>query len=285
MAATRSILKVLRTADSVRLWRKSQSGKVVFVPTMGALHHGHEALIRHARRIAGAKGSVIVSIFVNPIQFGPKEDFSAYPRPLANDLALCRRGGADVVFNPSVDEMYGTGRSVFVDEDKLSSVLCGRSRPGHFRGVCTVVSKLFLITQSTHAVFGEKDWQQLAIIRRMVRDLNFPVEIVGSPTIRESDGLAASSRNAYLTPDERALAPKIHAALVAASVMKDPTAIVRVATKEISKIPGARIDYIEAVDASSLEPLRKRTVEGRLASAVFLGKARLIDNIALSPQS
>ena len=270
--------------ESLRAWRKKLTGKVVFVPTMGALHHGHEALIARARRLAGPKGSVVVSIFLNPIQFGPREDIAAYPKPLKNDLLVCRRAGADAVFLPTVADMYGPDRSVFVDEESLSSVLCGRSRPGHFRGVCTVVAKLFNIVQPTHAIFGEKDWQQLAIIRRMVRDLNFPVEIVASPTVRESDGLAASSRNAYLTPEERALAPHIHAAMQsAAAKVKDPVAIVKAVVRALEKIPNARLDYAEAVDAVSLKFLKNRKSEGRLAVAVFLGKARLIDNIPLPP--
>jgi pantoate--beta-alanine ligase len=277
-------MKSLITMESLRAWRKKLTGKVVFVPTMGALHHGHEALIARARRLAGPKGSVVVSIFLNPIQFGPREDITAYPKPLKNDLVVCRRAGADAVFLPTVADMYGPDRSVFVDEESLSSVLCGRSRPGHFRGVCTVVAKLFNIVQPTHAIFGEKDWQQLAIIRRMVRDLNFPVEIVASPTVRESDGLAASSRNAYLTPEERALAAHIHAAMQsAATKLKDPVAIVKVLVGALEKIPNARLDYAEAVDAVTLMALKNRKSEGRLAVAVFLGKARLIDNIPLPP--
>jgi len=270
--------------ESLRAWRKKLTGKVVFVPTMGALHHGHEALIGRARGLAGPKGSVVVSIFLNPIQFGPREDIAAYPKPLKNDLVVCSRAGADAVFLPKVADMYGPDRSVFVDEESLSSVLCGRSRPGHFRGVCTVVAKLFNIVQPTHAIFGEKDWQQLAIIRRMVRDLNFAVEIVASPTVRESDGLAASSRNAYLTPEERTLAPHIHAAMhAAAAKVKDPVAIVKALVRALEKIPNARLDYAEAVDAVTLMTLKDRKSEGRLAVAVFLGKARLIDNIPLPP--
>jgi pantoate--beta-alanine ligase len=277
-------MKSLITMESLRAWRKKLTGKVVFVPTMGALHHGHEALIARARRLAGPKGSVVVSIFLNPIQFGPREDIAAYPKPLKNDLLVCRRAGADAVFLPTVADMYGPDRSVFVDEESLSSVLCGRSRPGHFRGVCTVVAKLFNIVQPTHAIFGEKDWQQLAIIRRMVRDLNFPLEIVASPTVRESDGLAASSRNAYLTPEERALAPQIHAAMQAAATkLKDPVAIVKALVRVVEKIPKARLDYAEAVEAVTLDSLKNRKSEGRLAVAVFLGKARLIDNIPLPP--
>lgn len=274
-------MKVAKSIASLRAWRKTRSGRIVLVPTMGALHAGHSALIRSARKLAGRQGTVVVSIFVNPIQFGPKEDFSSYPRPFRRDVAICRSAGADAVFAPSVGELYARDASVTVDEALLSGSLCGRSRPGHFRGVCTVVAKLLLIVQPTHAVFGEKDWQQLAILRRMVRDLNFPVQVVGHSTVREPDGLATSSRNAYLTESERAIAPSIHAALEAAASKKSPSAIEAAARKAISAIPGARLDYVEAVDAASLQPLKNRKSPGRLASAVFLGKARLIDNIAL----
>ena len=276
-------MKSLKTIAAARRWRQEIDTKVVLVPTMGALHHGHEALIIHARKIAGPSGIVVVSIFVNPTQFGPKEDFNAYPRPLAKDLATCSKAGADAVFLPGAGEMYADDASVTVLEASLSTALCGRSRPGHFGGVCTVVAKLFLAVQPTHAVFGEKDWQQLALIRRMVRDLNFPIVVEPFATVRESDGLAASSRNAYLTPAERALAPTIHATMAEASKLKTPPAIVKSCTAAISKIPGARIDYIEAVDASTLRPLSNRKTAGRLAVAVFLGKARLIDNITLPP--
>jgi pantoate--beta-alanine ligase len=274
-------MKLLKTIPQVRSWRHKASGKLVLVPTMGALHHGHATLIDLARKTAGPGGRVIVSIFVNPTQFGPKEDFASYPRPLQADLDLCRKHGADAVFHPAAAEMYAGGASVVVDETSLSSTLCGRSRPGHFQGVCTVVAKLFLITNPTHAVFGEKDWQQLAIIRRMVRDLNFPITIVPCPTVRELDGLAASSRNSYLNPQERLFAPDIHLSLKAAATRRTPSQVVEAARKGLSKIPGARIDYIEAVDAESLQPLRNRRSEGRLAVAVYLGKTRLIDNIPL----
>ena len=246
---------------------------------MGALHAGHAALIRSARKLAGRRGSVVVSVFVNPTQFGPKEDYSSYPRPFRKDVAICRAAGADAVFAPS--GLYAPDPSVTVDESRLSRVLCGRSRPGHFRGVCTVVAKLFLIVQPTCAVFGEKDWQQLAILRRMVRDLDFPVRVVAHPTVREPDGLATSSRNAYLTAGERAVAPRLFAALQAAATKTSPAAVEAAARKAISTIPGARVDYVEAVDAASLEPLKSRKFSGRLAAAVFLGKARLIDNIPL----
>jgi pantoate--beta-alanine ligase len=252
---------------------------------MGALHEGHAALIRRARRLAGARGTVAVSIFVNPIQFGPKEDLAKYPRPWKNDLALSRTCGADLVFAPSVEEVYASDRSVVVDESSLSAFLCGASRPGHFRGVCTVVTKLFLMLQPDIAVFGEKDWQQLAIIRRMVRDLNFPVRIVGHETVREVDGLAKSSRNAYLTPEERTVAPGIQAALQAAAGKTTAGAIRATARRALEKIPGGRLDYVELVDAETLQPVTNLRRPMRLAAAVFLGKARLIDNIGVSPRT
>ena len=274
-------MRQLRSITAMRRWRADLSENVVVVPTMGALHHGHAALIRKARKIAGPTGSVCVTIFVNPTQFGPKEDFSAYPRPEAKDLALCGDEGVDAVFLPRVGEIYRPDASVTLQESALSNTLCGKSRPGHFSGVLTIVAKLLMITLPTHAVFGEKDWQQLALIRRMIRDLDIPVEIVGVPTVREKDGLAASSRNAYLTPAERANAPRLHEALKAAASLRTMPAVLRAASKAIASIPGTRIDYIEAVDASTLAPLRNRKTKGRLAAAVFLGKARLIDNIPL----
>ena len=275
-------MKTIRSLVAMRRWRKSAEGRVVLVPTMGALHHGHAALIRRARRLAGSRGKVAVTIFVNPTQFGPREDFASYPRPLSSDLALCAENGANVVFHPSVDAMYSGDLSVSVDEEVLSQTLCGKSRAGHFRGVCTVVAKLFLIAQPSDAVFGEKDWQQLAILRRMVRDLNFPVRVLGHPTVREGDGLATSSRNAYLTADERRDAPQIFRALHAAASRPDrPPQVMRAAAAAIAKIPGARIDYVEAVEAATLAPLKNRRMLGRLAAAVFLGRARLIDNVPL----
>ncbi|MEI6492157.1 MAG: pantoate--beta-alanine ligase, partial [Verrucomicrobiota bacterium] len=256
-------MKVAKSIAVLRAWRKSRSARVVLVPTMGALHAGHVALIHAARKLAGEQGAVVVSIFVNPTQFGPKEDFASYPRPFRQDAALCRAAGADAIFWPSVEELYSGDASVAVEESFLSLALCGRSRPGHFRGVCTVVAKLLLIAQPTHAVFGEKDWQQLAILRRMVRDLNFPVQVIGHPTVREPDGLATSSRNAYLTAAERAIAPRIHAALQSAATKKSPAAIEAAARKSLSSIPGARLDYAEAVDAESLQPLKNRKSPGR----------------------
>ena len=257
---------------------------MVLVPTMGALHDGHAALVRRARKLAGKRGNVIVSIFVNPTQFGPNEDFSKYPRSLSKDLEICRACGADLVFKPSAEQMYYEDRSVFVDESSLSHRLCGASRPGHFRGVCTVVAKLFLTLRPEVAVFGEKDWQQLAIIRRMVRDLNFSIRIIGHPTIREPDGLAMSSRNNYLTAEERSLAPKIYAALRAAAAGRQVGDILKAGRRRIRHIPGARIDYLELVDAETIQPVKEFRRPMRLAVAVFLGKARLIDNIAIPPR-
>ena len=224
-----------------------------------------------------------VSIFVNPLQFEPGSDFSRYPRPETADEEICQAEGVDLVFRPAPNEMYAEDRSTYVEETSLSERLCGASRPGHFRGVCTVVTKLFHLLVPQAAVFGEKDFQQLAIIRRMVRDLNFPIEIIAGPTVRESDGLALSSRNQYLTPPERAQAPIIRAALTAAAAGRETSAakILAEVRRKIESAPLARIDYAEIVGADDLQP--RVTVEPRslLAVAVFFGKTRLIDNILL----
>src|SRR5216117_1240101 len=192
----------------------SRAKRRILVPTMGALHKAHGALIRVARAEAGKDGEVVVSIFVNPLQFEPGSDYERYPRPEKEDEEFCRKSDVDLLFRPNAAEMYADGRSVFVDENSLSNVLEGKSRPGHFRGVCTVVAKLFHLFSPDAAVFGEKDFQQLAIIRRMVRDLNFPIEIIGAPTVREADGLACSSRNRYLSAVERQQASVLYAALL-----------------------------------------------------------------------
>src|SRR6478736_5261392 len=207
-------MKVADTGPELRNLLKNASRPVVLVPTMGAFHPGHLSLMRQAREIAGADGTVVVSIFVNPIQFDRASDLAAYPRPMESDLAACEAEGVDVAFTPAADSMYFPDRSITVTETLLSRDLCGASRPGHFDGVCTVVLKLFLLTGCGAAVFGEKDFQQLAIIRRMVRDLDVPVEIVAHPTVREPDGLAMSSRNVRLTPEHRAVAPHVRWALV-----------------------------------------------------------------------
>jgi len=275
-------MKICKTILSLRRTLERLDKPRVFVPTMGALHEGHVALVRRARALAGKDGCVVVSIFVNPTQFGPKEDFSKYPRTFRTDVAQCCAAGADVIFAPSPEEIYRPDASVFVDEMHLALPLCGKSRPGHFRGVCTVVAKLFNIVAPDTAVFGEKDWQQLAIIRRMVRDLDFPVKIVGHPIVREKNGLAKSSRNAYLSDSQRIVAAGIHDALREATRREhSPVRIVALARALIETLPWARIDYIEACDAETLAPLANRRSVGRLLVAVHFAKVRLIDNIAL----
>ena len=256
---------------------------------MGALHEGHLALIRRARRLAGKKGSVVVSIFVNPTQFGPREDLSRYPRPFDRDQELCRLAGVDLLFHPTPGEMYAPDASVTVTAARLSTGLCGASRPGHFNGVCTVVAMLFGIIRPDVALFGEKDWQQLAIIRRMVRDLKIPVKILGHPTIREEDGLALSSRNLLLTPQDRTLAPRLYQALLATQ-MEAEAGEISVAKlrksllSDLKAIPGAELDYAEIVNGQTLEPLKKlgEGIPARALIAVKLGSVRLIDNISLA---
>jgi len=226
---------------------------------------------------------VAVSIFVNPLQFGPDSDFTHYPRPEAADEETCRAAGVDLIFRPLPNEIYADDHSTYVEETTLSEGLCGSSRPGHFRGVCTVVTKLFHLLAPVAAVFGEKDFQQLAIIRRLVRDLDFPIEIIAGPTVREPDGLALSSRNQYLSAEERAQAPIIRAALLRAAQSPEESARKTLASvrEQIESAPLARIDYAEIVGADDLQP--RLTIEPRslLAVAVFFGKTRLIDNILL----
>jgi pantoate--beta-alanine ligase len=254
---------------------------------MGALHEGHLSLIRRARQLAGPKGTVAVSIFVNPAQFGPKEDLSRYPRPLAEDMAQCRATGVDLLFLPDAEAFYAPDHSTWVDESLLSTGLCGASRPGHFRGVCTVVAKLFNLVAPDTAVFGKKDAQQLAVIRRMVRDLDFQVKIVGVETHRERDGLAMSSRNRYLSSEERAQAPVLRRALLEArsAARAGGTSPAKLRTrvmKTIQKVPLARMDYVEAVDAETLGQPTAKTRKLLMAVAVYFGKTRLIDNLEIS---
>jgi pantoate--beta-alanine ligase len=255
----------------------------VLVPTMGALHKAHGELIRVAREHAGRDGEVAVSIFVNPLQFEPGSDYKRYPRPEQADEEFCRSAGVDLLFRPSAKDVYPNDRSTFVEENSLSSTLEGKSRPGHFRGVCTVVAKLFNIIAPDAAVFGEKDFQQLTIIRRMVRDVNFNIDIIAVPTVREEDGLACSSRNQYLNSDERKQAPVLYKALQAAanSGKKSASEIVAVAREVINEAPLARIDYVELVDAKTLQPVEMAGPNSVLLEAVFFGKTRLIDNIRL----
>jgi pantoate--beta-alanine ligase len=278
-------VKIIETADAAPAHVRERTGKSVLVPTMGALHRGHLELIRVARQHAGNDGEVAVSIFVNPLQFEPGSDFEKYPRPESTDEKFCADAGLNLLFRPR--EMYFDDRSVYVEETRLSAGLCGAARPGHFRGVCTVVAKLFNLLAPTAAVFGEKDYQQLAIIRRMVRDLNFPIEIIGVPTVREADGLALSSRNQYLGADERAAAPVLYQAVVrvkklAAGGEDSVTKLIDAASNVIASAKGARIDYISIVDAENLQPLEKLRPNALIALAVFFGKTRLIDNLRLT---
>jgi pantoate--beta-alanine ligase len=277
-------MKVLTTVAAIRA--EPRANRLVLVPTMGALHQAHLKLIRIAREHAGVDGDVAVSIFVNPLQFEPGSDFERYPRPEKIDEEFCRNAGVDLLFRPAPAEMYAEDRSVFVEETSLSATLEGKSRPGHFRGVCTVVAKLFNILAPHAAVFGEKDFQQLAIIRRMVRDLNFDVEIVAVPTVREDDGLAYSSRNQYLTEAERKQAPMLRAALLEAAKLAragetSPARITGAVRERIGQAPLARIDYVDLVDAENLQSRKTAEPNSLLALAVFFGKTRLIDNIRL----
>lgn len=265
-------------------------GPVVLVPTMGALHEGHASLIRQGRTLAGKDGTLVVSAFVNPTQFGPNEDLEAYPRTLDHDQDVCERCEVDVLFTPPVGEMYAPDHSVSVREDRLSESLCGASRPGHFPGVCLVVLKLFHIVQPNAAVFGKKDYQQLAVVRRMARDLNLAVDIVGGETVREEDGLAMSSRNENLTPSERRAAPGIQRALQAGKAQweKAPDTTVgillRLVRARLEQIPEGQIDYLELVDAETLEPVSVVDRPVVLALAYYFSAARLIDNIEFGPE-
>ena len=255
----------------------------VLVPTMGALHKAHGELIRVAREAAGADGEVAVSIFVNPLQFEPGSDYKRYPRPEKADEQFCRNAGVDLLFRPSAEEVYANDRSTFVEEASLSTPLEGKSRPGHFRGVCTVVAKLFNIVSPGAAVFGEKDFQQLAVIRRMVRDLNFKIDIIAVPTVREEDGLACSSRNRYLNPEERKQAAVLHKALrtAANAGKKSANDVVALAQRVINEAHLAQIDYVEVADAETLKPVEIAGPDSVLLLAVSFGTTRLIDNIRL----
>ena len=272
-------VKILTTIATAQA--QPQAKRRVLVPTMGALHKAHAELIRVAREHAGPDGEVAISVFVNPLQFEPGGDYQRYPRPEKADEELCRKAGVDLLFRPGIAEMYAEDRSVFVEESSVSKMLEGKSRPGHFRGVCTVVAKLFNILTPSAAVFGEKDFQQLAIVRRMVRDLNFRIDIIAVPTMRELDGLACSSRNQYLNDEERKQAAVLFQALRAAAGAgkKEAQEIVTLARNVISQAPLAQVDYIEVVDAESFAPIEVVRPNSLLAIAVFFGKTRLIDNI------
>jgi pantoate--beta-alanine ligase len=277
-------MKIIKTIHEMQeqalAWRR-EGVKAGFVPTMGALHEGHLSLIDQARRAGAAK--VVVSIFVNPTQFGPSEDLDKYPRNFARDEALCAGRGADVIFYPDAAEMYASGHSTWVVEEQLSKPLCGESRPGHFRGVATVVAKLFNIVLPDVAVFGQKDAQQSLVIQRMVRDLNFPLTVVIAPIVRESDGLAMSSRNQYLSSADRAAAPVIYRSLLEIQNLcrngeRNPRFLRQVVSDRITEA-GGRIDYIEIVSREDLRQVEEINGRSLVAVAAFFGKTRLIDNI------
>ena len=256
--------------------------RIGLVPTMGALHAGHASLMERARAECDC---VVVSIFVNPIQFGPSEDFQRYPRPLEKDAAICAENGVDLIFAPATSEMYGSPQLAFVEVERITEHLCGAFRPGHFRGVATVVLKLFGIVEADFAYFGEKDYQQLCVIRRMVQDFNLRVSIVPVPTLREGDGLAMSSRNVYLKPDERVAAPALFRALTMAKERiaageTNVSAIKDAAIRVLAAEPLIRIQYFEIVDPMQLQPVVMVSGPVRIAAAIFIGNTRLIDNVA-----
>ena len=277
------MMKISGKIDEVRAqvkeWKK-QGMSVALVPTMGYLHEGHKSLMERARK---ENDKVVVSIFVNPMQFGPNEDLESYPRDLERDSKICEAAGVDLIFHPEVEEMYGPDFCAYVDMHTLPEKLCGASRPVHFRGVQTVVSKLFHIIPADRAYFGQKDAQQLAIIRRMVMDLNFDIEIIGCPIIREEDGLAKSSRNTYLSEEERKQAVILNQSLEAAmdainAGEKDAAKVKQIIIDKLHTCPLAKIDYVEVVSFDTIQPIEK--VEGAvlIAIAVYIGTTRLIDN-------
>lgn len=279
-------MKIVKTVEEVREcikeWRK-EGLSIGFIPTMGYLHEGHQSLIKRAAE----NDRIVVSIFINPMQFGPKEDLASYPRDLERDSKLCKENGVDLIFYPQPEEMYELDFCSYVDMSILTEELCGLSRPVHFRGVCTVVIKLFNIITPDTAYFGEKDAQQLAIIKRMVRDLNVNVEVVGCPIIREMDGLAKSSRNTYLNADERKAALVLYNSIKLGKKLiqdgeRDTAVLIKEMKEFIEKEPLAKIDYLKAVDAISMIQVEKLDRTTLIAMAVFIGETRLIDNFTFS---
>lgn len=273
----------LKMQAQARKWR-AQGVKVVLVPTMGFFHQGHLSLMEYGRTLGD---KLVVSLFVNPTQFGPSEDYQQYPRDFERDADMALQVGVDVLYTPAVEAMYPSGYQTYVEVEHLSKGLCGASRPGHFRGVATVVLKLFHQVQPQAAVFGEKDYQQLAIIRRMAADLNLPVEIVGRPIVREPDGLAMSSRNTYLNPEEREAARCLYRAILAARELvatgeNSRTKILKAVKQIITQTPHTAIDYLALVDPKTLAEVEAIPGEARLALAVRVGKTRLIDNTLLT---
>lgn len=278
-------MKIVSTVQEVReqvnAWKK-EGFTIGFVPTMGYLHEGHASLMDKA----GENDKVVVSIFVNPMQFGPNEDLDSYPRDLDHDAEICREHGVDLIFHPTPEEMYGDNFHTYVDMNVLTQELCGLSRPAHFRGVCTVVAKLFNIVLPDHAYFGQKDAQQLAIIKRMVKDLNMPLEVHGCPIVREKDGLAKSSRNTYLSPKERKAALVLSRSIMLGKKMaekgeRDCSKIISAMTEEIQKEPLANIDYVKIVDLETMQQVASIENGILAAIAVYIGKTRLIDNFII----
>lgn len=278
------IVKTIREVrKQIKEWKK-QGLSIGLVPTMGYLHEGHKSLIDKAVR---ENDKVVVSVFVNPIQFGPKEDLEAYPRNIELDKELCESSDVNIIFNPEASEMYFQDRCTHLDVDELTEGLCGAKRPGHFTGVCTVVSKLFNIVAPDRAYFGEKDAQQLAVIKRMVRDLNFDIEVIGCSIVREEDGLAKSSRNIYLSKEERQAALVLSRSLRRAQELlkggeKDVVLVKKAIEEEINKERLAKIDYIQIVDSESLKAVEEVNESVLTAIAVFIGKTRLIDNFTFN---
>lgn len=279
-------MKIIKTIEELRPiikgWKR-EGLTVGLVPTMGYLHDGHKSLIVKA---VSENDKVVVSDFVNPTQFGANEDLSSYPRDIERDAALCEAAGADIIFHPEPEEMYFPDKCTFVDMDKLTKGLCGKTRPVHFSGVCTVVSKLFNIVTPDRAYFGQKDAQQLAVIKRMVRDLNFDITIVGCPIVREADGLALSSRNTYLNEEERKAALILNKSLTIGKEMieageKDVEKVREAITKSLQTEPLANIDYVEIVNSENMEPMEQINSSVLVAIAVYIGKTRLIDNVML----
>ena len=285
-------MRIVSTKRELRAALAASRSRRVLVPTMGALHSGHASLLRQARELAGGRGIVVASVFLNPTQFDNAGDLATYPCSPEQDVALCEECGVDILFMPDAAEMYRADRSITIEETQLSGVLCGASRPGHFAGVCLVVSKLFNLVQPTDAIFGKKDYQQLAVLRRLVRDLDFPICIHGAEIVREKDGLAISSRNVRLSPRHRAAAPAIYSNLQAAAAAfsrgqqsaAEACAGVR---RALEAIPDVRVDYVEAVDADTLSPLATADPQQRvlLAVAAWFGDVRLIDNIEMCSPS
>ncbi len=273
------VTTIKEVKETINEWR-ARGQSVGFVPTMGYLHEGHASLMKEAKK---QTDKVAVSIFVNPTQFGPDEDYDAYPRDLDHDAAICEEQGVDLIFHPSVEEMYGKNYNTYVTMETLGEELCGKSRPTHFRGVCTVVTKLFNIVNPDKAFFGQKDAQQFVIIKRMVKDLNMRVEVIGCPIVREDDGLAKSSRNTYLSPEER------QAALILSQTIRLGQDMVKAGEKNVNTLlsamkekiasePLAKIDYVEVVDGETMQKVETIEESVLVAMAVYIGKTRLIDN-------